>query len=70
MCLGIPMLVVEREGDFGTCEVSKVKRKVNFALLPEAVAGDWVIVHAGFAIERVNEKEAEETLKLLSELGR
>jgi hydrogenase expression/formation protein HypC len=62
------MLVIERNESSGSCEVSRVKRKVNFTLLPEAEPGDWVIVHAGFAIEKINEKEAEETLKLLSEL--
>lgn len=69
MCLAIPMKVVEADGPFGKVEVEGVRRKVSFQLLPEAKVGDYVLVHAGFAIERINEEEARRTLQLLAELA-
>ncbi len=69
MCLAIPMKVVEIEDAFGKVEIEGVKRKVSFQLLPGVEVGDYVLVHAGFAIERINEEEAKKTLELLSELA-
>lgn len=69
MCLAVPMKVVELEGSFGKVEVEGVKRKVSFQLLPEVKLGDYVLVHAGFAIEKINEEEAKRTLELLTELA-
>lgn len=69
MCLAIPMKVVEIEGDFGKVEVEGVRRKASFQLLPGVEVGDYVLIHAGFAIEKINEEEAKKTLDLLSELA-
>ena len=69
MCLAIPMKVVEADGPFGTVELERVKRKANFQLLPDVKVGDYVLIHAGFAIERINEEEAKKTLQLLNELA-
>jgi hydrogenase expression/formation protein HypC len=69
MCLAIPMKVIEAEGQFGKVEVEGVKRKVSFQLLPDVEVGDYVLIHAGFAIERINEEEAKKTLQLLTELA-
>jgi hydrogenase expression/formation protein HypC len=69
MCLAIPMKVLDIEGTFGTVEIEGVKRKVSFQLLPHVEVGDYVLVHAGFAIEKINEEEARKTLDLLSELA-
>jgi len=63
------MRVLEIDGHFGKVEVEGVKRKVSFQLLPDVEVGDYVLVHAGFAIERINEEEARKTLDLLSELA-
>ncbi len=64
MCLAIPMKLVERSEFEGTVELDGVRRRVSLALLPEAVAGDHVLVHAGYAIARVDAAEAEEILAL------
>ena len=65
MCLGIPMKVINLNGDDGVVEAGRLKRTANFSLLKIAKKGDYVIIHAGFAIERVKEKEAKKTLKAL-----
>jgi hydrogenase expression/formation protein HypC len=66
MCLGIPMLLVEMDGSQAIAEVSGVRRRVFLDLLPEARLGDYVIVHAGYAIQRLDEAEAGETLEYLA----
>lgn len=68
MCLGIPMKILEMEGDMALAEITGVKRKISLQLV-EAEVGDYVIVHAGFAIQVMNEKEAQETIELLQEFG-
>ncbi len=67
MCLGIPMQVVEIDGDIGYVESGGVKRKVGLMLLEDVKVGDWVIVHAGFAIEKIDPEEAIGTLELIRE---
>ncbi len=78
MCLGIPGRVVEisdPEKKLGLVEVGGVRRQVNLACIVtedhpvEACVGDWVLVHVGFAMSRIDEAQAAETLKLLAELG-
>jgi len=69
MCLAVPGKVVSLEGD-GTGKVDYLGTTVlaNLSLLPEVKVGDWVIVHAGFAISRLDRTEARRTLKLFKEL--
>ena len=67
MCLAIPGKVVERNGDHGKIDFGGVYRQVNLSLVNVKV-GDYVIVHAGFAISKINRKEAEKTLKLAKEI--
>ena len=67
MCLGIPMQVVEIDGDIGYVESGGVKRRVGLMLLEDVKVGDWVIVHAGFAIEKIDPDEAMDTLELIRE---
>jgi hydrogenase expression/formation protein HypC len=67
MCLAIPMKLVARDGREGSAEISGVTRKVFLDLLPEAVVGDYLIVHAGYAIQRLDEAEANVILETLSE---
>jgi hydrogenase expression/formation protein HypC len=78
MCLGIPGQVVEitdRTRKLGMVDVSGVRREVNLACIvsdehPLAdCIGDWVLVHVGFAMSRIDEQEAAETLKILEQLG-
>jgi len=67
MCLAIPMQIVERAEFDGTGEVSGVQRRISLMMCPEAEAGDYVLVHAGYAIGVVDEKEANLTLSLIEE---
>ncbi len=72
MCLAIPAQIVELvdgETETAKAELSGVRRKVSLALCPEAQPGDWVLVHVGFALQRVDEDEARETLALLESMG-
>lgn len=67
MCLAIPGQVVSVEGSQAEVDFGGVIRKVNVSLV-DAMIGEWVVVHAGFAIEKMDEDEARETLRLWSEL--
>jgi hydrogenase expression/formation protein HypC len=76
MCLGIPGQIVEfvdREHHIAKADVSGVRRNVNVGLLasgPERVdVGDWVLIHVGFALSRIDEEEAEATRRFLEQLG-
>jgi len=67
MCLAIPSKVIKIEGDMGTIDVEGVKREASLLLLEDVEIGDYVIVHAGFALHKIDESEAKETLKVLRE---
>ncbi len=76
MCLAIPGLVVElvdEENRLATVEVAGVRRTVNIGLLDidgtAAGPGDWVLIHVGFALSKVDVREAHATLRLLEEMG-
>ncbi len=68
MCLAIPMRITEIEGAIAAAEVDGVARQVRIDLLPELEVGDYVLVHAGLAIARVDAAAAEETLSILREV--
>ncbi len=68
MCLGIPMKVLKIEGERAIAEVGGAEREISIALLEDLKIGDYVIVHAGFAIEKLDEKEAIETLDMIREI--
>ncbi|NOR53591.1 MAG: HypC/HybG/HupF family hydrogenase formation chaperone [Candidatus Aminicenantes bacterium] len=69
MCLGIPAKVIQiEESKIGKVEYLGTKIKTNLTLLEDVQIGDWVIVHAGFAISKLNEEEAQETFSLLREI--
>jgi hydrogenase expression/formation protein HypC len=79
MCLGIPGQIIEItdiKQKLALVKVAGVKRQVNIACIVdeqhpvESCVGDWVLVHVGFAMNRINEKEAQETLQLLEELAK
>lgn len=74
MCLGIPGQVLEvlNDGaDLAKVDVSGVRRKVNIGLLEQQQVspGDWVLIHVGFALSKIDEDEAEATLELLKGMG-
>ncbi|WP_243375381.1 HypC/HybG/HupF family hydrogenase formation chaperone [Geotalea sp. SG265] len=68
MCLGVPMRIISVDGSDAIAEMDGVRRDASLLLLDEEVrVGDYVIVHAGFAISRLHEAEARETLALMRE---
>ena len=69
MCLAIPAEVTEIQDEMATVRVGEVFRKACLTLLPDTRIGDFVIVHAGFALHRVDPQEAQESLRLLRELA-
>ena len=69
MCLAIPARVVQIEEGLGLVELGGVVREASFMLLPDAQVGDYVLLHAGYALQKVDEAEAEETFRLLAELA-
>ena len=62
MCLAVPMKLVKIDGENGLAEAGGLKRKVNLSFLKKLKVGDYVLVHAGFAMEKVDTKEAKRTL--------
>ncbi|MBN1694282.1 HypC/HybG/HupF family hydrogenase formation chaperone [candidate division WOR-3 bacterium] len=69
MCLAIPMKLVKIEGSKGIVELSGVKKEISLDLLKEVEIGDYLIIHAGFAIEKLNEEEAKKTLAVWEEIA-
>jgi hydrogenase expression/formation protein HypC len=69
MCLAIPMRIVAIDGPAAVAEVDGVSRQVRLDLLPEVSLGDYVLIHAGLAIARVDAAHAEETLSFLRSLA-
>ena len=68
MCLAIPAKITKIENSMATIDMEGMEREVSLLLLEDAQVGDYVIVHAGFAIHRIDEAEARESLKVLREL--
>ncbi|MCK4249168.1 MAG: HypC/HybG/HupF family hydrogenase formation chaperone [Candidatus Omnitrophica bacterium] len=68
MCLAVPAKVIEKKGSDAVVEIGGVKRKASLMLLPDVQTGDYVILHAGFAISKLDENEAKETLDLIKQL--
>ena len=77
MCLGIPGQIIEItniQQKLAIVNIGGVKRQINIACIvdeqhpPESCIGDWVLVHVGFAMNRINEQEAIQTLQLLQEI--
>lgn len=70
MCLAIPVKVVElREGEQALVDVGGVRKEISLALVDGVAVGDYVILHVGYAIQKLDAEEAEKTLALFAELG-
>ena len=67
MCLAIPSKIIRIDDLTATIDVDGVRREASLMLLEDVQVGDWVIVHAGFAIHKIDEKSAQETLSFLKE---
>lgn len=65
MCLAIPMRIKKIQGAFAEVETARLKRTINIQMLSSVKRGDYVIVHAGFAIQKVDPKKARETVSLV-----
>lgn len=68
MCLATPAKIQEREGDDAWVTLGDASIRVNLCLTPEAGVGDWVLVHAGFAIQQLEEADAREIWSVLDSL--
>lgn len=70
MCLAVPSEIVALKDKIATIDVSGIRREVSLLLLPEeAAVGDYVLVHAGFAIQKIDRQAAEDALKLIEEIA-
>ena len=69
MCLAIPAKIIDIQDGTGTIDMDGTKRQVSLLLLSDAQVGDYVIVHAGFAIHKIDEAEAMESLRVLREMA-
>ncbi|MEN8244804.1 MAG: HypC/HybG/HupF family hydrogenase formation chaperone [Thermodesulfobacteriota bacterium] len=67
MCLAIPSKIVKIENGVGTIDVDGVQRTASLLLVEDAAVGDYVIVHAGFALHKIDEADAMESLRILKE---
>ncbi|HHT9130023.1 MAG TPA: HypC/HybG/HupF family hydrogenase formation chaperone [Candidatus Brocadiaceae bacterium] len=68
MCLGVPGKIIEIKDAMANVDVAGTKKEACLMLLDDVNVGDYVIVHAGFAIQKVDEKEAQETLRIMNDL--
>ena len=70
MCLAIPAQVVElREGDNAVVDLAGVRKEISLALVDRVAVGDYVIVHVGYALNKLDPEEAAKTLALFAEIG-
>ena len=70
MCLAVPMKIESIDGDIGVVGAGGTRREVNVSFIENPAVGEFVLVHAGFAIQRIDEKQAEETVELLNEMAK
>lgn len=69
MCLAIPALIKSINGKEAEAEIGGISRRISLWLTPEAEVGDYVLIHAGYAINLLDQEEAEETLKLFEQMA-
>ena len=69
MCLAIPMKIKDMNGCEATCEAGGIEKDIRIDLIEDAAVGDYVMVHAGFAIEKMTEQQALENIHFLEEIG-
>ena len=69
MCLAVPVKVLQMDGLKALVELGGLALQVSIMLVPDTQVGDYVLLHAGFAIQKLDEKDAEETLRLFAEIA-
>ena len=68
MCLGVPMLVKSIDGDVALCEIDGVEREASLMMTDGINVGDYVLIHAGFAVEKLDEEDAKQTLDIFRQI--
>lgn len=68
MCLAVPAKIIHKQDMVATVEVDGIRRNISMMLLPEAKEGDFILMHAGFAIQVIDEEEARTTAELMKEV--
>jgi len=68
MCLAIPAKILKIEDNLAQVDMAGVKRQADIRMVSNVRVGEYILIHAGFAIEKIGEKEAKETLQLLREI--
>lgn len=68
MCLGVVGRIEEIDGEMANAEILGVRRRISIVLVPEIKIGDYVMIHAGFAINQMDEKDAHETESIIKEV--
>ena len=67
MCLAIPGKLVEKKNKLGIVDLGGVKKEISLSFLPDVKLGEWVLIHTGFALEKISEAEAQKTLEIVRE---
>lgn len=70
MCLAIPAKLVEIDGQKGKVDIGGVKSEIGLMLVDDVKVGDYLIIHAGYALEKLNEEEAKKRLEIFEEMAR
>ena len=68
MCIGVPGKIIELEEEWAVVDLGGLKRKVGTQLTENLELGDYVLIHAGYIIEKIDEQETQETLAMLAEM--
>ncbi len=65
MCLAVPAQIISIDGTHAVVEMSGLKKDIDVTLTPEAVPGDWVVVHVGYSLQRIDPEKARQTLEAM-----
>jgi len=68
MCLAVPVRIVKIDAESATVEMDGIRRPCNVSFIPDAQAGDWVLVHAGFAIQKWSEEDVREYNEMMADI--
>lgn len=69
MCLAIPAKVIEIEGDYAQVSLGGIKKEISLALVEDVSIGDYVLIHVGYALNKISPEEAQKTLELFAQAG-
>ena len=69
MCLAVPMKILKIEKDIANAELGGIEKEISLVLIENVKVGDYILVHAGYAIQVIDEEDARDTIALLKEFG-